>query len=139
MKRKEKLCLLGNGMAVFDTNIIIDFLNGSSKAKEIIEKYSGLESAAITAVTGYELVKGLKEEDKVMLLSFLEKVRIYNLDMKSSWMAGEFYRNMKVAGELLSEADILIMSIAFSNGELLVTHDKKGFKKLKDERIIIIE
>jgi predicted nucleic acid-binding protein len=126
-------------MAVFDTNIIIDFLNGSSKAKEIIEKYSGLESAAITAVTGYELVKGLKEEDKVMLLSFLEKVRIYNLDMKSSWMAGEFYRNMKVAGELLSEADILIMSIAFSNGELLVTHDKKGFKKLKDERIIIIE
>lgn len=126
-------------MAVFDTNIIIDFLNGSAKAKEIIEKYSGLESAAITAVTGYELVKGLKEEEMAMLISFLEKVRIYNLDMKSSWMAGEFYRNLKAAGSLLSEADILIMSIAFSNGELLITHDKKGFKRLQDERIIIVD
>jgi predicted nucleic acid-binding protein len=131
--------LLGDQITVFDTNIIIDFLNGYTKAKDIIEKYSGLESAAITSITGYELVKGLKEENKTMLLAFLEKVKIYNLDMKSSWMAGEFYKDLKRTGSLLSEADILIMSIAFSNGELLVTHDKKGFKRLKDERIIIVD
>lgn len=126
-------------MTIFDTNIVIDFLNGSSKAKEIIESHSGLESAAITAVTGYELVKGLKNEDKDMLLSFLEKIRIYNLDMKSSWMAGELYKNLKASGSLLSEADLLIMSIAFSNGEVFVTQDKKGFGRIKDERIIIID
>ena len=126
-------------MTVFDTNIIIDFLNGSAKAKEIIEKYSGLESATITAVTGYELVKGLKEEHRNMLLSFLEKVKIYSLDMKSSWMAGELYKSLKASGSLLNEADLLIMCIAFSNGELLVTRDKRGFKRLKDERIIMVD
>lgn|GEM_PF-2031386 len=131
--------MLGDKTAVFDTNIIIDFLNGSTKAKEIIEKYSGLESAAITSITGYELVKGLKDNDREMLLSFLEKIKIYSLDMKSSLMAGEFYRNLKTSGSLLSEADLLIMSIAFSNGELLITHDKKGFKRLKDDRIVIID
>ncbi len=126
-------------MAIFDTNIIIDFLNGSPKARDVIELYSGLESAAITAITGYELVKGLKKADENMLLSFLEKIRIYNLDMKSSWMAGELYKNLKSSGWLLSEADLLIMSIAFSNGEMLVTQDRKGFGRIKDERIIIVD
>ena len=131
--------MLGSHMAVFDTNVIIDFLNGSAKAKEIIEKYDGLENVAITSITGYELAKGLKEKDKEMLSSFLEKVKIYNLDIKSAWMAGEFYKSLKIKGSLLSEADLLIMSIALSNGELLITNDKRGFGRLKDERIIIAD
>ncbi len=125
-------------MAIFDTNIIIDFLNGSQKARDVIDKYSGLESAAITSITGYELVKGLEEEHKDMLLSFLEKITVYNLDIKAAWMAGELHRKMKASGSSLSEADLLIMCIAFSNGELLVTQDRKGYSRIKDDRIKIV-
>jgi hypothetical protein len=121
-------------MAVFDTNVIIDFLNGSKAAGAIIEKYKG-DGVAITSITCYELIKGIGEPQMSLLQSLFDNVKIYDIDLKTAWLAGEMHMRLKSSGSLLSEADLLIVSAAFANGEMFVTQDK-DFDRLKDRRII---
>jgi predicted nucleic acid-binding protein len=123
-------------MAVFDTNVIIDFLNGSKAASAVMEKYKG-GGVAITSITCYELIKGIGGLQRDLLQSLFDNVKIYDIDLKSAWLAGEMYRRLKSSGSLLSEADLLIVSAAFANGEMFVTQDK-DFDRLKDRRIITV-
>ncbi|OJI08489.1 MAG: hypothetical protein BK997_00285 [Candidatus Micrarchaeum sp. ARMAN-1] len=117
-------------MAVFDTNIIIDYLRGKERAATVISEY-GTEGIAITAVTGYELIKGyvgVAEEAK--LNELFSRIKIYPLDSIAMKHAGRLYRELKGAGKLKKEADLLIAGIAIANGETLVTDDKKDFSEL---------
>jgi len=123
-------------MAVFDTNVIIDFLNGSEAASTIIKKYKE-SGAAITSITCYELIKGIDGSQKDLLQTLFDNVKIYDTDLKAAWLAGETYKHLRSSGSLLSEADLLIVSTAFANGENFVTQDK-DFERLKDRRIIIV-
>lgn len=123
-------------MAVFDTNVMIDFLNGSKAANATFEKYKGGD-IAITSITCYELIKGVGEPQRDMLQSLFDNVKIYDINLKSAWLAGEMHRHLKSSGSLLSEADLLIVSAAFANGETFVTQDN-DFAKLKDPRIMIV-
>jgi predicted nucleic acid-binding protein len=124
-------------MVVFDTNVIIDFLNGSKTAGAAFEKYRG-NGVAITSITCYELIKGVGEPQRDLLQSLFDNVKIYDIDLKSAWLAGEMHRRLKTSGSLLSEADLLIVSAAFANGEIFVTQDR-DFAKLNDRRIIIVK
>ncbi len=125
-------------MSVFDTNIMIDYLNGSKKAAGIIGKYRGSGAIGITSITGYELVKGIGDVDRKTLSTLFERVRIYNMDLSVAWVAGELYKKLKAAGLTLSEADLLIVSTALANGETFVTQDG-DFRRLGAEKIIVVQ
>ncbi|EQD30897.1 protein containing PilT protein [mine drainage metagenome] len=117
-------------MAVFDTNIIIDYLRGKERAAMIINEY-GMDGIAITAVTGYELIKGyvgVTEETK--LNELFNRIKIYPLDSVAMKLAGKLYRELKGTGKPKKEADLLIAGIAIANGETLVTDDRKDFSEL---------
>ncbi len=123
-------------MVVFDTNIIIDFLNGSEAASALLKKHND-GSVAITSITCYELIKGIGGSQKELLQLLFDNVKIYDIDLKSAWSAGEMHKRLKASGSLLSEADLLIVSAAFANGENFVTQDK-DFDRLKDRRVTIV-
>jgi predicted nucleic acid-binding protein len=48
-------------IAVFDTNILIDYLNGEVKAKNTIEQY---DQIAISVITYIEIMVGVKDVHK---------------------------------------------------------------------------
>lgn len=125
-------------MAVFDTNIMIDYLNGSKRAADIVGKHQGSGAIGIASITGYELVKGIGDADKELLITLFGRVRIYNMDLSAAWVAGELYKKLKASGLKLSEADLLIVSTAIANGETFVTQDK-DFKRLGTEKILVVE
>jgi len=125
-------------MAVFDTNIMIDYLNGSKKAADIVNKNQGSGPIGIASITGYELAKGIGDADKELLVTLFERVRVYNMDLSAAWVAGELYKKLRASGLKLSEADLLIVATALSNGETFVTQDR-DFKRLGTEKIIVVE
>lgn len=57
-------------IAVFDTNILIDYLNGEVKAKNTIEQY---DQIAISVITYIEIMVGVKDVHKKML-NILKKI-----------------------------------------------------------------
>ena len=102
----------------------------------MIEPRNG--TGSIASITGYELVKGIGDADKELLVTLFGRVRIYNMDLSAAWAAGELYKKLKASGLKLSEADLLIVSTAIANGKTFVTQDK-DFKRLGTEKIIVVE
>ncbi|RLE66029.1 MAG: type II toxin-antitoxin system VapC family toxin [Thermoprotei archaeon] len=108
-------------MKLIDTNVLIDNL-----------KKGIYEEGAISIITLIEVLRGVpdKKRDKVKLL--LEKsFDVLNIDNNTVLKYCELYTALKQTGKLISDADLLIASMAISNNLPLVTKDK-DFKRLKE-------
>lgn len=106
--------------AVFDTNILIDYLSGSEKARNELSFY---DNKLVSIITVTELLVGADSEDEERVIkSFLLGFNIINFDNKVVDSAVKFRKLYK-----LKLPDAVILSTAFCNNSLLVTRDKKDF------------
>ena len=114
---------------VFDTNILIDFLNGDRRAKVEFEKYDELHISIITVI---EVLVGAKNgRDEQDLNAFLRRFRIHPLDEATAKRAIRVRREMKV-----KIPDAVIKATAEQLGYLLVTRNTKDFsRKSPDIRV----
>lgn len=106
-------------LAIFDTNIIIDYLeSGNTKAERELEKFS---NKAISLITYIELLSGIKRpEAQLTMQKYLE----------------ENFQVIKVTDNIAEETiairrsnklklpDSIILATAMVNNALLVTRDK---------------
>ncbi len=128
-------------MVIFDTNLLIDALVGEQKAIDAIESYKGKESAAITILSKYELLRGRKFTEQHTLDKLIDNLNLYGLGNSEIEVSTEIYRALKIKGKLIDEFDILIAGITVANNEKLVTNDKdfKEIKKLGYNNFVVIE
>jgi predicted nucleic acid-binding protein len=107
-------------IAVFDSNIVIDFLNGVEQARIEIAMY---KKAYISPITWVEAqVKaplGLEEGTRQAIDSNFERLE---LDERTLLVGLELRRNMR-----LKLPDALILASARVNGWLLVSRNTKDF------------
>jgi len=123
-------------MTVFDTNIIIDFLNGEKAAEDIVKNTTDNRGVKLTMVSCYELLSGASKSQEERLGAFLDSIIIYPLDMNSARIASEFYRESRKRGNELGIADILILATAKANDEIFVTQDR-AFEGMYGKVIVI--
>lgn len=101
-------------MIFLDTDILSYFLKGNEIVKDRVAKAvkSG-ESICITSINLYEVLKGLKskgasaKEEK--FLDFVKLLDIYTLNDLSVKIAAEIYADLKISGQPIGDADILII------------------------------
>ena len=107
-------------IAVFDTNIVIDALNGVAEADD---EYSRYERVLISRVTWMEVLIGA-EGDDTELRDFLEShFEIIPLDLAVSETAVQLRREHR-----LRLPDAIIWAAARVNDAVLVTRNTKDFK-----------
>jgi len=107
-------------IAVFDTNIVIDALNGVAEADD---EYSRYERVLISRVTWMEVLIGAEGDDSE-LRDFLEThFEIIPLDLAVSETAVQLRREHH-----LRLPDAIIWATARVNGAVLVTRNTKDFK-----------
>ena len=107
-------------IAVFDTNIVIDALNGVAEADD---EYSRYERVLISRVTWMEVLIGA-EGDDTELRDFLEShFEIIPLDLAVSETAVQLRREHR-----LRLPDAIIWATARVNDAVLVTRNTKDFK-----------
>jgi len=122
-------------MVCLDTDIIIDFLKEREYA---VRKISDIQERDLklstTTINSFELFKGaLKSNNPESihpLNQLLSNTFIHNFDLESSKKAAEIFESLKVKGELLDLADIMIAAIAITNKETLITRNIKHFKRI---------
>ena len=108
--------------ALFDTNILIDHLNGIAAASKEIVRY---RSPTISQITWMEVMAGANSEnERKTLRPFLASFEITPLNTEV----------MEKAALLKSEAklklpDAIILASALVNDLLLVTRDTKAFRQ----------
>ena len=118
-------------MTMIDTDVLIWYMRGNSKANRVIEKLNGF---FISVITYMELVQGMRNKRELTLLrsalrKWNAKVLYINEDIsaKAMFLVEQHYlRNSLVV------ADALIASTAISNGVKLLTGNTKHYKIIKN-------
>lgn len=106
--------------AVFDTTILIDYLNQVPAAADELERY---DSITISVITWIEVMAGIRTPDEAaMARTFLETFRIHPVDHETAELAAELRRSQR-----LRVPDAIIRATARQLGQLLVTRNSKDF------------
>ncbi len=106
--------------AVFDTNILIDYLNGVAAARREIRLY---ESPLISSITWMEVLVGTQDpEEGQRVRNFLRWFELVPIDQRVSEEAVKIRREKK-----LRPPDAIVWASAKTNGALLVTRNTKDF------------
>jgi len=105
--------------ATFDTNILIDFLNGVEAARREIERF---EDRSISVVTWMEVMVGADEEDEADVESFLRAFQVIPIDEQVAAEAVSLRRARR-----MRLPDAVIWATARVRRALLVTRNTKDF------------
>lgn len=106
--------------ALVDTNILIDFLNGSTKARAELARF---ERVSISIVTWMEVLVGVEiggQEDTVR--AFLRRFEVHPLNAGIAERAVDIRRASKIR-----LPDAIIWATALQLGVVLVTRNKRDF------------
>lgn len=123
--------------ALLDTDILSMFFRGDEKVKENFRQYlEEYDQIAISILTYYEIVSGLKHRDaKKQLVTFLEFAShnlIYNLSQKSTEISAELYADLRKKGTPVDDIDLLIAGIALEHDFILVTNNTSHFARIEE-------
>lgn len=114
--------------ALFDTNILIDYLSGIDLARDEIARH---DVAMISAITWMEVMAGAKPAEEHTLRPFLNQFRIVAVDEVVMEAAVAIRREHGV-----KLPDAIIWASARCEYALLVTRDQKAFPAiLPDVRV----
>ncbi len=106
--------------AVFDTNILVDYLNGIPAARRELDQY---EEAAISMVTWMEVLAGAEAAtEEAITRDFLSQFKIQPLDKTVAERAIKIRRQHK-----LKLPDAIIWATALELGRILVTRNTRDF------------
>lgn len=105
--------------ALFDTNILIDYLNGIQEAKAELALY---QDKAISIVSWMEIQGGTTPEDQGAVDQFLRRFTVVPLDAPISVEAVALRKSTRV-----KLPDAIIFATANVNSRLLVTRNTKDF------------
>ena len=118
-------------MMMIDTDVLIWYMRGNSKAKEVVEK---LNSFFISVITYMELVQGMRNKRELTFLrsalrKWNVKIIFINEDVSAKAM---FLVEQHYLSNSLVLADALIAATAVSNGLTLLTGNTKHYKIIKN-------
>ena len=114
--------------ALFDTNILIDYLSGIDLARDEIARH---DVALISAITWMEVMAGAKPAEEQTLRLFLKRFRVVAVDeaVMETTVAIRREHGVKLP-------DAIIWATARREYALLVTRDQKAFpRSLPDVRV----
>lgn len=106
--------------AVFDTNILIDYLTGREEARQEFDRYS---RRGISIVTWMELQIGSKNDDEADVIDlFLREFRVIEITRAIARRAADIRRSTRVR-----LPDAIIWATAQLESAQLVTRNTKDF------------
>lgn len=107
--------------ALFDTNILIDYLNGIEPARAELERHP---DKAISLITWMEVMVGATPETEAVTRSFLNSFVSLPVDGQVSELAVSLRKQHKI-----KLPDAIVWATAQANGRILVTRNTKDFSR----------
>ena len=120
-------------MTFLDTSIIIDFLAGDQGIVALVKEILNKEDVKTTAITEYELLRNRTKIKKQAAERFLSGVIVCSFDRDAAKKAALLFQELRDAGRMVNENDLLIAGIALAHDEVLLTRDQKLARIGKDK------
>jgi predicted nucleic acid-binding protein len=108
----------------FDTNILIDYLNGKQLAKEALDKY---QPNAMSIISYLEVMVGTTKDNKAIIKEFLDSFEILNIQTNIADEVIAIRNNLKI-----KLPDAIILATAKTHNAKLITRNTKDFNSLNN-------
>ena len=112
---------------IFDTDVIIWYMRGNIRAKEIIDTHIPF---SISVVTYIELLQGMRDKEETRL--FQQQIQKWNINIiqidKEISSRAMFYVQEYTLSHSMMLADALIAATVVQRGETLMTANDKHYK-----------
>ena len=105
--------------AVFDTNILVDHLNGVDEARGELERFA---EPLISVITWTEVMVGVTKEDEASVQKFFNRFQIVGLSKEIAALGVSLRKHHR-----LKLPDAVVYATARAEGCLFITRDKKVF------------
>ena len=105
--------------ALFDTNILIDYLNGVAAAKQELARY---RERAISVITWMEVLVGTAASEEPTIRTWLSSFEVIELDGEIASRAVEIRQQRRIR-----LPDAIVWASADVNSLLLVSRNTKDF------------
>jgi predicted nucleic acid-binding protein len=105
--------------ALFDTNILIDYLNAVPQARSELRRYSG---KAISVVTWMEVMVGSSPENEAATRTFLATFNTLGIDPQVAERSVHLRRSLRIR-----LPDAIVWATAQAHAMLFVTRNTKDF------------
>ena len=125
---------------LLDTNICIYLIK--KQYPEILSKLLrvGFDKIGISTITLAELEYGVANSNRTFevqtaLLEFILPFEILDFNYTAASFYGKIRKELKDKGQPISDMDMLIASVAMANDVILVTNNKKEFRRISGLKI----
>jgi len=121
-------------IVMVDTSVWIDFFrNGNSKASEDLSSLIEHDLVCICGIVELEIIQGLKENEKGIVLSALDVVNYIEITRQDYKLAGNLINKLRKNGITVPSSDAIIAACSINNDFKLLTFDKDfiHFKQLR--------
>ncbi|MCX7099214.1 MAG: type II toxin-antitoxin system VapC family toxin [Methylococcales bacterium] len=127
-------------MYLLDTNILIYFFKGQGNVSQHLAM-TPPETLFVSTITLFELYTGiakstLPEKRTLQLQALLARITVLGFNERAAIMAAEIRSVLEKQGTPIGVLDVLIASVALTNGLTVVTHNTKEFTRIKELQLV---
>lgn len=126
--------------SLLDTDILSELFKGNRAVKTRASEYIGEHRRlTISHITKYEILKGLKAKkalkqvDAFVVFCKINVVLPITDDVIIN--AADIYASLREQGAIISDADILVASIAITNNLVLITNNTNHFSRVQNLKL----
>jgi predicted nucleic acid-binding protein len=112
---------------LLDSDVVIDFLQGKSRMKEVIISLWENNIAYLSILSVYELYSGMRPKEKEVTDNFINACRIEPVTLEIAKRAGEYRLKYQTKGITLSLVDCIIAETAKTNKHAIATLNVKHY------------
>jgi len=118
-------------MIIADTDVLIDFLQGTGASAERVALELEHAQLCTTAVSRFELLAGARSaRQHKLVLQLLEALPCLPLDSAAADRAAEVRRSLEKRGQGIGMGDSLIAGIALATKSILLTRNRQHFERV---------
>lgn len=121
-----------NRTILVDTSLLIDFFRKKNKKNSIFYSLNQTYTIYISAVTEFEFLAGVGDDNTRSITHFFESVTVCPFDSRASVIAGSIYRNLKSRNQMIEFRDIFIGATAIAQGLPIATLNEEHFKRIEN-------
>ena len=124
-------------LSLLDTDILSELFKGNRAVRTRASEYIGEHRRlTISLITKYEILKGLKakkaQKQIDAFILFCKANDVLPITDDVILKAAGIYATLREQGTIISDADILVASIAVTNNLVLVTNNTNHFSRIQD-------
>ena len=112
---------------LLDTDVIIWHLRGHEPTEEILKSIEIDQPVGCSAISVFEVLAGVREKERTVTLQFLAPLNKVPVDSPISIKASEYWKEFKMKGITIGQADALIAATANIMNLTLITYNRRHY------------